>query len=112
MLKTIAVRFFKARWGSLLPLIFKAAAEGRFGAAVEKLYWLAEGRKTFTGAVLMGIGTGLEAVAAAYPELAWAPAAARVVFAVGACLSAVGLVDGGVRAPWPKGTAIPPEEKQ
>jgi len=95
----------------ILPYIFRAWAEGGLGKPAQKLYWFAAGYKTVTGAVIMALGTGLEAVAAAYPDFVWAPAAARAVFWVGAFLSSVGLVDGGVRSRWPDGTPITREEK-
>jgi hypothetical protein len=53
------------------------------------------------GAALIGIGAGLEAVCASYPDLTWARSAARYVYYAGALLTTVGLVDGGTRAPWP-----------
>jgi len=98
--------------GKILPGLLRAAAEGSFGEPVKRLYWLLAGYKTATGAVLMALGTGLEAVAASFPEWSWAPQAAQAIFWLGALLSSVGLVDAGVRSPWPQGTEIPTEAKR
>lgn len=96
----------------ILPGLLRAAAEGAFGEGVKKAYWVAAGYKTATGALLMALGTGLEAISASFPEWTWAPAVAQLVFWLGALLSSVGLVDAGVRSPWPKGTEIPEEAKR
>lgn len=111
LVKVIAVRFIKARWGSILPAIFKAAAEGEFGEPVKRVYWALSQYKTFSGAALMAAGAGLETVCASFPDFAWACPASRYVYLAGEVLAVVGLVDGGVRAPWPAGTVIPPAEK-
>jgi hypothetical protein len=103
MLALLAVKVFKARWGSILPALFKAAAEGQFGEPVKKAYWLLNGYATFTGMVFVGLGTALEAVSSSYPELAWAPVAAAWIYRVGTVLAAVGLLRGGVNSPWPEG---------
>lgn len=96
----------------VLPTLLRLWAEGKlFGEKGARVYWWLAGKKTVTGAILLALGTGLEAVAAGYPELAWAPVAARVIFWTGAALSSIGLVDGGVRSPWPKGTEIPAKFK-
>jgi hypothetical protein len=101
LLKGVLVKFVRARWGSILPALFKAAAEGQFGPAVQKAYWWTAGYRTFIGAVLLGVGAGLETVCASYPDLTWACPAARYVYIAGGVLTAVGLADGGTRAPWP-----------
>lgn len=112
LLGKLAVKFLKGRWGQILPALFKAAGEGKFGPAVKRLYWLGNGYATFTGAVFVGVGAGLEAVTAAYPEWAWAPVAAVWVYRIGTFLFTVGLLRGGVNSPWPAGSPIAPEEKQ
>lgn len=112
LLKTIVVRTLKARWGAILPASFRAAAEGDFGPQVRAVYWWAASFKTFTGAALMALGAGLETVCASFPDFAWACPASRYVYLAGQILTVVGLVDGGVRAPWPTGTPIPPEAKR
>lgn len=110
LLKSLVVKFIKARWGSILPAILKAAAEGDFGEPVKKLYAFAAGKKTITGAALVALGAGLETLCASFPEYAvWACPASRYLYIVGGLLASVGLVDGGTRAPWPAGT--PREEK-
>jgi hypothetical protein len=112
LLAKIATRFIKGRWGSILPAILRAAAEGQLGEPVKRAYWVAAGYRTFTGAVLVGLGAALETVCGSYPDMAWACPAARYVYIAGGLLAAVGLVDGGVRAPWPAGTPIAPEDKR
>lgn len=112
LLKGIAVKFLRARWGSILPAVFKAAGEGSFGPAVQRVYWAIAGKKTFVGAVLLAACAGLETICASYPEMPWACSAARIVFLVGAFLASVGLVDGGTRSPWPRGADIPADEKK
>lgn len=112
VLSVVLVKFFKARWGSILPAIFKAAGEGQFGEAVKKAYWTGCGYATFTGFVFVFIGSGLESVSAAFPEYAWAPVAAAWVYRIGTVLAAVGLLRGGVNSPWPEGAqANHPKEK-
>lgn len=101
MIGSLIAKFIRAKWGSILPEVFKAAAEGKFGPVVQKVYWATAKYKTVTGAVLLAAGAGLETIAATYPEWTWAAPAATYVYVVGGFLAAVGLVDGGVRAPWP-----------
>ena len=96
----------------LIPGLLRAWAEGGLGEPARKVYWFLEGYKTITGALLMALGTGLEAIAANYPDWTWAAPAARAIFWIGAILTPIGLVDGGVRSPWPRGTVIPPEAKK
>lgn len=96
----------------ILPALLKAWAEGKFGAPAQKFYWLLAGYKTITGAIILALGAGLETVCAGYPGYAWSCTAAPYVYMIGGLLAAVGLVDGGTRSPWPKGTEIPPEVKQ
>ena len=100
--KVVIIKLFKARWGSILPAVFKAAGEGAFGEPVKKAYWFLNGYATFTGMVFVGVGAGLESIAAAYPELAWAPVAAAWIYRIGTVLAAVGLLRGGVNSPWPE----------
>lgn len=96
----------------LLPMLLRAWAEGGLGEPARKAYWWLAGYKAITGALIMGLGVGLEAVSASFPGWTWAPPAARGVFWLGAMLSSVGLVDGGVRSPWPEGTEIPDKAKR
>jgi hypothetical protein len=104
LLSKLLVRLVRGRWGSILPAIFRAAAEGHFGPQVKAAYWWASSFKTITGAALMAIGAGLETVCGSFPDFAWACPASRYVYLAGEILTVVGLVDGGVRAPWPTGT--------
>lgn len=76
-----------------------------------KVYWWLEGKKTVSGVILIGIGAALREVAPMYPELEWLPAVMQAVTWLGATMASVGLVDAGVRSPWPKGTKIPPTQK-
>ena len=101
MLGNLVVKFLKARWGSILPEVFKAAAEGQFGPKVQAVYWWTAQYKTISGAVLMAVGAGLETVCASFPDMAWSCGASRYVYLVGGFLAVVGLADGGTRAPWP-----------
>lgn len=115
MIGSLIGKLVRARWGSILPELFKAAAEGKFGSMVQKVYWASAKYKTVTGAVLLAAGAALETLAAAYPDMAWAAPASRYVYLIGGFLAAVGLVDGGVRAPWPTkpdGTASWQETKK
>lgn len=112
LIKALAIKVLKAKWGSLLPAVFKAAAEGELGEPMKKVYWFGAGHRTFTGAVLLAAGAGLETICAGYPDVGWSCSAARYVYYAGAFLTTVGLVDGGTRAPWPKGTQIPAEDKR
>jgi hypothetical protein len=102
MLKALLVKLVKGNWGRILPAILKAAADGHFGSAVQKAYVFMAGKKTVSGAIFLGLGAALETVCAAYPEFAWACPAARWVYLIGGVLAGVGLVDGGVRSPWPE----------
>ena len=76
-----------------------------------KLYWALEGKKTLTGAVLVGLAVALREVAPMFPEQEWLPAAAAAVTWIGGALASIGLVDAGVRSPWPKGTKVPARAK-
>lgn len=109
MIGALVVKFLKGRWGSVLPAILRAAAEGQFGPQVKAIYWFAAGYKTVTGAVLIGAAAGLgtlcETGGATY---SWACGAQPWVLSLGAILAGVGLVDGGTRAPWPEGTPKEP----
>jgi uncharacterized membrane protein YedE/YeeE len=117
----IAFILKRINWGKLLPTLFKMVAEGKvdklLGLTAEKglksypikrAYWLAAGRKTFAGAVLIGVGTGLEAVCANFTGFTWTCGASRWVYLAGGVLTSIGLVDGGTRAPWPEGTPKDP----
>jgi hypothetical protein len=110
MLKALFIRFMKGKWGTIIPYVFKAAAEGQFGPVVKKLYWVMSGYGTMTGMIFVGLGTAMEAISSAYPEEAWAPVAARWIFNVGTILAAVGLLRGGVNSPWPEGAQIEQNE--
>ena len=101
MLRNLVFKFLKARWGAILPEVFKAAAEGRFGPRLAAFYWRTAQYKTISGAVLMAVGAGLETVCASFPDMAWSCGASRYVYLVGGFLAVVGLADGGTRAPWP-----------
>lgn len=96
----------------ILPALLRAWAEGGLGEPARKFYWLLEGKKTLIGALLVGLAYGLEAICGANPEMVWGCEWSRYVMAAGALLTSIGLVDAGVRSPWPKGTAIPPEAKR
>ncbi len=91
----------------LLPMLLKMWVEGGLGEPAQKVYWFLAGKKAITGAILLAVGTGLEATCGSYPDMSWACPAARYVFWFGALLTSVGLVDGGVRSPWPEGTPKP-----
>lgn len=111
----ILLKFLKGRWGQVLPAIFKAAAEGKFGEPIKRAYWFLAAYKTITGAVLWGAGSALESVCSSYPDFAWTCSAAPYLYYIGMFLTGVGLADGGTRAPWPKTPdgqpPFPPEEK-
>jgi hypothetical protein len=111
LVKIIAVRFIKGHWGSILPGVFKAAAEGDFGPQVRAVYWFASKYKTVTGAVLWGAGAALETVCGNYPTMGWACHYAVWPYYIGMVLTGVGLADGGTRSPYPAGTVIAPEAK-
>lgn len=101
LLMKIASRFVRGRWGAILPALFRGAADGQFGPQVRAVYWWLAGKKTIAGAILLGTGAALETVCAGYATFAWACQWSGYVYAAGAFLAAVGLVDGGTRAPWP-----------
>lgn len=116
--KLLAAVLKRINWGKLLPSIFRMIAEGDVDRVlglksepIKRVYWLLAGKKTFIGAALLGLGTGLEAVCAGYSDIAWACPASRYVYMAGALLAAVGLVDAGTRSPWPAGTPIPDQAK-
>ncbi len=112
LLKNLVIKFVKARWGSILPAVFKAAGEGDLGPTVKRVYWFAAKYKTFTGAILWGGGAALETVCANYPTLGWSCKWPGIIYYAGMILTGVGLADGGTRAPWPKGADIPAEVKR
>ena len=103
------------KWSGLiskiLPSLLKSWAEGGLGEPAKKVYWWLAGYKIITGMIFIVLGTGLEALASSYPDLTWAPTVARSVFWAGSLLASVGLVDGGVRSPWPQGTVISDKDK-
>jgi len=96
----------------ILPGVLRAWAEGGLGEPARKVYWWLEGYKTVTGALLMGLGAGLEHIAPSFPEWTWVIPFAKGVFWLGGMLSSIGLVDAGVRAPWPTGTKIEAKDKR
>jgi len=97
----------------IIPWLLTSWAEGGFGEPAKKLYWKLEGKKTLLGAIFVAVWFGLDFAAATWPEqAAWAKPAAEVMLTVGGLLAAAGLIDGGVRAPWPKGTTIPASAKK
>jgi uncharacterized membrane protein YedE/YeeE len=104
LLKPLLIKLIKGNWSKILPMVFKAAAEGQFGEPVKTAYWWLAGKKTVTGALLVGVGAGLEAVCASTSEFGWACTLAQYVYYGGMLLAVVGLADGGTRAPWPEGT--------
>jgi len=112
LVKSLAVKFIKGHWGSILPKLFKSAAEGDFGPQVKAVYWFMAKYKTITGAVLWGAGAALETVCGTYPQYSWACHYAVWPYYVGMFLTGIGLADGGTRAPWPTGTVISPEDKR
>jgi hypothetical protein len=101
LLGKLIVRFLKGKWGTILPAIFKHAAEGDFGEPIKKAYWFTAGYRTIVGAALWAIGAGAETVCGSYPQFAWSCAAATWAYWIGAFLTGVGLADGGTRSPWP-----------
>lgn len=104
MLQALAIRFLKGRWGTILPALFKTAAEGGFGEPLKKVYWATAKYKTAVGAILIFVGAGAETTCASLPDLSWTCGVARWIYYGGMVLTAVGLADGGTRAPWPDGT--------
>ena len=102
--KLLAFILKKMNWGKLLPTLFRAIAEGQAGEVPKKIYWLLSGKKTFIGALLIGVGTASEEVCANYTQFPWTCEASTWIFYLGALMASVGLVDGGTRAPWPEGT--------
>lgn len=104
LLKPLLVKTLKGNWGRLLPLLLKAVAEGELGEPAKRVYWWMAGKKTFTGVVILGASAGLEAVCASH-GIQGACDAAHWLYLAGAALTAIGLVDGGTRSPWPTGTA-------
>lgn len=102
MIGTLIAKFLKGRWGSILPEVLTAIADGKAGPQAKAVYWFAAGKKTLTGAVLGGIGAALTYVCSSYgATYAWSCTAAHWVLIVGGVLFSVGLVDGGNRAPVP-----------
>jgi len=108
LLKSLTIKLIKARWGAILPAIFKAAAEGDFGPQVKAAYWALAGKKTIIGASILGAGVALETLCASYPQWGWPCGWSRWVYLAGGILTSVGLADGGTRAPWPAGTPKDP----
>ncbi len=112
MLKWLALKFVKARWGELLPALFKAAAEGKFGEKVKFVYWRLAGYKTFIGFVVTA-ASGCLWLATQFgicPECAgWGTTVAEVGVFLGTVGLSIGLVDGATRAPWPTGTLRDPQ---
>jgi hypothetical protein len=104
LITSLATKFIKGHWGSILPGVFKSAAEGDFGPQVKATYWFMAKYKTVTGAVLMGLGAAAESVAPSHPEWPWLITVAQTVYYIGEVGVVVGLVDGGTRSPWPTGT--------
>jgi len=100
----LAVRFLKGRWGSILPALLRALAEGKFGETPKAIYWKTAGYRTLTGAALSAVAVGAGQVCGSYPDYAWSCDVAKYALAVGVFLAGVGLADGGTRAPWPEGT--------
>ena len=68
MMQALIVRFLKGRWGTILPALFKTAAEGGFGEPIKKVYWATAKYKTMIGAVLWGAGAALETVCGSTPS--------------------------------------------
>lgn len=112
LIRPLAIKFLKGNWGKLLPGVFKAAGEGQFGTTVQKVYLWSRGKKTITGAVLLGLGAALETVCSQYPVYGWSCAWSRYVYDAGIFLTSVGLVDGATRSPWPAGTPKEPTAEQ
>lgn len=102
--KVLAFILKKLNWGKLLPSLFRAIAEGQAGETPKKIYWFLAGKKTFIGALLIGLGTAGEAVCANYTGYQWTCEASTWIYYLGALMASAGLVDGGTRAPWPAGT--------
>jgi len=88
-------------------------AEGGFGEPAKKLYWKLAGKKALIGAIFIAVWWGLDFASVTWPEQApWAKPVSETLLMVGGFLAAAGLIDGGVRAPWPKGTDIPDSAKK
>jgi len=127
--KLIAFVLRRINWGKVAPTVLRMIAEGKADEALgltappaaegkwlarffhdlrsypfKRAYWAAAGLKTFTGAVLLFVGAGLETLCGSYPAWGWSCEWSRYVYYAGGLLTAIGLVDGGTRAPWPNGT--------
>jgi len=96
----------------IIPWLLTSWAEGGFGDSAKKLYWTLAGKKTLLGAIFVVAWWGLDFVSATWPEYAWAKPASEVMLSIGGMLAAAGLIDGGVRSPWPTGTTLTAKEKK
>jgi hypothetical protein len=102
--KVLAFLLKKINWGKILPVLLKKVAEGNAGPLAQRIYWATAKYKTLTGAILLALGTGSEAVCGSFPQWAWTCEVGPWIYWVGMVLTAVGLADGGTRSPWPNGT--------
>lgn len=101
LLRGLVVKMLKGRIGSILPALFKAAAEGEFGQPIKRLYWWTSGKKTAMGAIPWFIGAGAETVCSNMPQFPWTCDVSHWAYWIGMVLIPVGLIDAGTRSPWP-----------
>jgi len=94
----------KINWGAMLPKLLRMAAEGKFGAPIQKTYWWLAGKKTFIGAAGVFIAAGAAGICGQYEQFSWACDVSSGAMWLFGVLAGVGLVDGATRAPWPDGT--------
>lgn len=112
LIKSLAVKLVKGHLGQIVPMIFKSAGEGDFGPQIKAIYWFGNKYATVTGAILWGLGAGLETVCGGYPQWAWSCGASQWIVVAGQVLSAAGLLRGATNSPWPDGAqASHPKEK-
>ena len=105
-------KLIRGHWGRVVPAIFKSAGGGDFGEPIKRLYWFGEKYATVTGAVLWGVGAGLETVCGGYPQWAWSCDASSWIVVAGQVLASVGLLRGATNSPWPVGADISAEDKR
>ena len=87
--------------GKIIAVVLKRAAEGGFGAVVQKLYLALVGKKTLIAAGLGALAAGLQ-VAEASGQFPGAGAVAKAVAYLAAALATLGQIDGALRLDPPK----------